>query len=127
MGEKLHCSILISQRPTTEEQLEHIGIRGKEFLLKTSVLENRNYFVEVQGFTREIYNMPPMSVIQGPKLSGTLYILLTLDTCRLNQIMKDKTLFTKLTGQELKNPFNVKHVVISYVDNTPHVISENST
>ena len=77
MGEKLHCSILISQRPRTEEQLEHIGIRGKEFLLKTSVLENRNYFVEVQGFTREIYNMPPLSVFQGSKFSGTLHIIST--------------------------------------------------
>ena len=71
--------------------------------------------------------MPPLSVIQGPKLSGTLYILLTLDTCRLIQIMKDKTLFTKVTEQELKNPFNVKHVVISYDDYTQHMISANST
>ena len=112
--------------PLLVNKLDHIGIRGKEQQFFISYLNNRRFYTEVQGFSSDIKELPPMSVIQGSQLSGTLYTLFTLETTKLNDIMRDKELFLKLTGKPLKVHKNIKHTVISYVDDTQHVVSGNS-
>ena len=57
-------------------KLEHIGVCEKELKLMMSYFENR----KVQGFFSQTMKLPPMSVVQSSKLSGTLYTQFTLDT-----------------------------------------------
>ena len=40
--------------------------------------------------------------------------------------MKDKDIFTKLTGKQHRIYKNIKHKVISYVKDTQHVVSGNT-
>ena len=40
--------------------------------------------------------------------------------------MKDKSLFTKLIGKNLKTHKNIEHAIILYVDDSQHVINANT-
>ena len=67
--------------------------------------------------------MPEVSVVQGSKLSSLLYSLFTIDTLKYNILMKDKKIFKQLTGREMKNHKIISHKIITYVDDTQHIIA----
>ena len=56
--------------PLLLNKFEHIGNRGTPLGLITSFLEDRQFYVEVQGFFSQTHKIPKMSVIQGAKFSG---------------------------------------------------------
>ena len=104
-------------------KLQHIGIRGRELKFFTSYLEDRQYYTEVQGFVSKLFNMPPASVCQGTKLSSLFYSLFTIDTLEYDKIMQNKDLYKKITGQELRKYKLIRHKILTYVDDTQHVIA----
>ena len=69
--------------------LEHIGFRNLELEVMTTYLTKRKAFVEVQGFFSKIVAMPDCLVVQGSKLSTTLYPIYTLAITKIKEVMKD--------------------------------------
>merc|ERR1712082_196397 len=55
------------------DKLEHYGVRGDTLELFTSYLTQRTQYVEIDTHTSNTLKSPQCSVIQGSKLSGTLY------------------------------------------------------
>ena len=53
-------------------KFKHIGILGKALSLFTSFLEDRNFFVEVQGFNSQTHVLPEMS-LSGYKIFWTVF------------------------------------------------------
>ena len=90
--------------------LENIGIRGK-------------FYTEIQGQNGDLKNMPEVSVIQGSKLSSLFYSLFTIDTLRYNVLMEDKKIYKQLTGRNMKKHKIISHKIITYVDDTQHIIA----
>ena len=70
------------------EKLEHIGFRGPAYSLIENYLSDRSFYVEVQGSYSDLTKMPPVSVVQGSKLSSLFYTLYTLKKWRVNIIMR---------------------------------------
>merc|ERR1712081_99448 len=68
-------------------KLEHIGVRGKEQELMRTYLTERQAYVEIQGFHSHLTPQPNCSVIQGSRLSTTLYTTYTLDVTEVESIM----------------------------------------
>merc|ERR1711954_278490 len=76
--------------------MEHIGIRGTELETLTNYLMNRTAYIEIQGFFSTLRKMPNCSVIQGSKMSSTLYTIYTLDSTKVDLIMKDPEKFKEI-------------------------------
>ena len=71
--------------------------------------------------------MNDTSVIQGSKMSSLLYALFTVDTVKYNEIMKDSKLFEQLTGKKPRACNIINHKILTYVDDTQHVITSKTT
>ena len=59
------------------QKLEQYGLRGKEFNLIKSFLNDRQQYVFIDGMESEVISSGNSSVCQGSKLSSLLYILYT--------------------------------------------------
>ena len=43
-----------------------------------------------------------------------------------NKIMKDKKLYKQITGKEIKNHTIIKHKILTYIDDTQHLITSKT-
>ena len=80
-------------------KLEHLGIHDKEHNIIYTYLTDRMAYTEIQGFHSTIKKQPNCSVIQGGKLSSTLYTTYTLDVTELSQIMNDPEKCSKIVNK----------------------------
>ena len=69
--------------------------------------------------------MLPVSMVQGSKLSRLLYSLFTIDTLHFNKLMKNETLYKKITGKHLQKYKFIRHKTLTYVDDTQHEDNES--
>ena len=102
--------------------LEHIDFCNLELEVMTTYLTKRKAFVEVQGFFSKILEMPDCSVVQGSKLSTTLYTIYTLDTTKIKEVMKDNERYKEIVKKELTPTNNPDHTSIGYIDDVTHVM-----
>ena len=72
------------------DKLHYHSIDGKELEIFKSFLSDRTQFVKIDTFTSTTKNSPNCSVIQGGKLSGTLYSLYTNEIPLLHKTMNNK-------------------------------------
>ena len=70
----------------------------------------------------DTYQLPPCSVVQGGKLSTTLYTLYTNEVPTLKEIMKDSTLLKDLTGLTNNIKSEVDHNTYNFVDDSNNSI-----
>ena len=108
------------------QKLEHYGIRGSENLLFRNYLSKRKQYVQIDTYKSDILPSPDCSVIQGGKLSGTLYNIYTNEIPLLQKYMK----------MDQNNPFIIKnvkkynkieHLTVNFVDDSTNVITFNDT
>ena len=106
------------------DKLEHYGIRGNTLKIFESYLMDRKQYVEIETFKSELKNSPPCSVVQGGKLSGTLYTLYTNEIPLLYKFMYNDWFYTltKLNRIIFKN---IEHITINFVDDSTNIISFN--
>ena len=83
-------------------KLERIGVRGKEQELMRTYLMNRKGYTEIQGFTSILKQLPDCSVVQGGKLSSTLYTIYTLDVTEVIEIMTNPTLYKEIVDSDIQ-------------------------
>ena len=55
--------------------------------------------------------MPNCSVIQGSKLSSLFYSLFTVDTLKVDKMMKDKEINNRITEKQLSNNNIINHKI----------------
>ena len=82
------------------EKFHHIGVRGKPYMVIQSYLTDRKAFVEVQGYKGETKQCRPYSVIQGGKLSGQFFGVYTLETTKIEEIIRNPVEYKFITGEE---------------------------
>ena len=82
-----------------QNKLEHIGVRGRKLELLRTYLMGRRAYTEVQGFCSDLLEQPDCSVIQGSKLSTTLYTIYILDMTEIKEILKDPEEFERIVGK----------------------------
>ena len=105
--------------------LEHIGFRGLELEIMCTYLTDRSAYVEIQGFCSSLTKMPDCSVVQGGKMSSTLYTIYTLDATLVPEIMTDNTHYKEITETELEPLENVEHEAVGFIDDVTHVTGAN--
>ena len=101
--------------------MEHIGIREIELEILTTYLTNQRAYVELQGFFATLRIMPNCSVIQGSKMSSTLYTIYTLDSTKTNEIMEDPVKFKEIVKRDLVETNEPDHTSVGYIDDVTHV------
>ena len=69
------------------DKLHYYGVTGQELKLFPSFLTDRRQYVQIDTFTSTIENSLPCSVVQGSKLSATLYTLYTNEITLLYTLM----------------------------------------
>ena len=106
--------------------LEHVGIQNLELEIFTTYLTNRKAYVDVQGFTSRLIDMPDCSGVQGSKLSTTLYTVYTLDSTAVGEVMNDKNHYMEIVGKEPDEVESPDHNSIGYIDNVTHVTGTES-
>ena len=107
-------------------KLEHLGIREKEHNLLLTYLTDREAYTEVQGFHSKIKTQPNCSVIQGGKLSSTLYTLYTLDVTEIKEILNDNDTYKEIVGKDMVIEDDKDTESTGYIDDVNHVISANN-
>ena len=106
-------------------KLEHYGIRGDTLTLFTSYLTQRTQYVEVNTFKSHTLAAPQCSVVQGSKLSGTLYTLYTNEIPLLHKLMGTVHYdFLTLTAHKIHE--GVEHSTINFVDDSSNLISHKN-
>ena len=65
--------------------------------------------------------MPDCSVVQGSKLSTTLYTIYTLDTTKISRIMTDNDRYKEIVNKDVTNTNNPEHKSVGYIDDITHV------
>lgn len=103
-------------------KLEHYGIRGNSLNIFKSYLSDRKQYVEIDTFSSQIKNSPPCSVVQGGKLSGTLYTLYTNEIPLLHKLMYNDWFYT-LTNKNKILYKNIEHCTVNFVDDSTNIIS----
>ena len=106
-------------------KLEHYGVRGNTLALFTSYLTQRTQFVEIDTFTSDTLKSPQCSVIQGSKLSGTLYTLYTNEIPLLYKLM-GTIHFDFITQTQHQQHNNVNHTTVNFVDDSTNIISHTN-
>ena len=81
--------------------LEHMGIINLELGLMTTYLMERHKYVKVQHFCLSLKLQPNCSVVQGSKLSSTIYTECTLDKINISSIPTDTIEFKQLVKKDL--------------------------
>ena len=106
--------------------LEHVGIKNTELEIFTTYLTGQKAYVEVQGFASRLIDMPDCLVVQGSKLSTTLYTVYTLDSTDVATIMNDKEHFKEVVGKDPDETEEIEHNSIGYIDDVTHVTGAES-
>ena len=65
----------------------------------SSFLQNRKFFVDVQGMRSAIHPLGNISVIQGSKKASFLYTAYNLEVVLLPKLMANKREFEEVTGE----------------------------
>ena len=65
--------------------------------------------------------MPDCSVVQGSKLSTTLYTVYTLDSTAVGAVMTDKNHYRDVVGTEPDQTEDTDHNSVGYIDDVTHV------
>ena len=102
--------------------LEHVGVRHLELELLRTYLMDRKAYVAAQGFTLKVRTLPDCSVIQGSTLSSDLYMIYTLDSTCVDNIMNNQSHFMRITNKPQNDHENVEHVSVGYIDDVSHVV-----
>ena len=103
-------------------KMEHYGIRGDTLTLFKSILTQRTQYVEVNTFKSSTQQSPQCSVLQGSKLSGTLYTLYTNEIPLLHKLM-NTVHFDFLTCTPHKIHNHIEHTTVNFVDDSTNLIS----
>ena len=74
------------------------------------------------SFRSELLKSPPCSVIQGSKLSATLYTIFINEVTIIHKII-DKEIGRVLIGGNNYNFIGIDHITICYVDDATCIIS----
>merc|ERR1712082_184944 len=104
------------------DKLEHYGVRGDTLELFTSYLTQRTQYIEIDTHTSNILKSPQCSVIQGSKLSGTLYTLYTNEIPLLHKLM-GTTQYDFITQTQHQQHNNIDHTTVNFVDDSTNIIS----
>merc|ERR1712240_332 len=107
------------------DKLHYYGVTGQELRLLHSFLTYRRQYVQIDTFTSKIENSLPCSVVQGSKLSATLYTLYTSEIALLYTLM-GTDYYEQITGQKTNDDLDIDHIIINYVDDSTNIISSDS-
>ena len=98
---------------------------GQELSLFKSFLTNRRQYVVIDKFISRTEDSLPCSVVQGSKLSATLYTLYTNEITQLDKLMGTDH-YEQIIGQKTINDFDIDHIIINYVDDWTNIISSTN-
>ena len=107
------------------DKLNYYGVTGQELKLLYSFLTDRRQYVQIDTFKSTIENSLPCSVVQGSKLSATLYTLYTNEITLLYTIM-GTDYYEQITGLKTNDDFDIDHIIINYVDDSTNIISSGN-
>ena len=107
------------------DKLEHYGIRDGTLTLFTSYLTHRTQYVEIDTFKSHTQHSPQCSVIQGGKLSGTLYTLYTNEIPLLHKLMSTQH-YDFITQTPHTTYHNITHTTVNFVDDSTNLISSHN-
>ena len=102
--------------------MQYYGIVGKELEFFKSYLSNRSQYVELDTKKSDIYQLPPCSVVQGSKLSTTLYTIYTNEVPALKELMTDAETLRELTGLSKNINTEIEHNTYNFVDDSNNSI-----
>ena len=107
------------------DKLQYYGVTGQELKLFKSFLTDRRQYVQIDTFTSTIEDSLPCSVVQGSKLSVTLYTLYTNEITLLYKLMGTED-YELITGQKQTEHNDMDHIIINYVDDSTNIISSDN-
>ena len=108
------------------DKLNYYGVTGQELKIFTSFLTDRRQYVQIDTFTSRTDDSLPCSVVQGSKLSLTLYTLYTNEITSLHKIMGTDD-YEQITGLKTDQDFDIDHIIINYVDDSTNIISSDNS
>ena len=97
--------------------MKFYGVEAKEKVFFTSYFEHRVQYTEVDTKRTLVKSYFLCSVIQGSKLSRTLYNLYTNEVPVLDQLLQDDNTTKKLTGDTITNKHSASQYIVNYVEN----------
>jgi len=100
-------------------------VTGQELKLFKGFLTDRRQYEQIDIFTSTIENSLPCSVVQGSKLSATLYTLYTNEITLLYTLM-GTDYYEQITGLKKIIDFDIDHIIINYVDDSTNIISSDN-
>ena len=106
-------------------KLEHYGVRGDTLTLFTSYFTQRTQYVEIDTFKSHTLHSPQCSVIQGGKLSGTLYTIYTNEIPLLHKLM-NTVHFDFVTQTPHCTHTGISHTTVNFVDDSTNLISSHN-
>ncbi len=107
------------------DKLQHYGIRDNTLTLLTSYMTNRTQHVQIDTFDSTTLPSLQCSVVQGSKLSGTLYTLYTNEIPLLHKLMNTKH-YDYVTLKPHTIHDNITHTTINFVDDSTNLVSSNN-
>ena len=92
-------------------KLHQHGVSEGSIELLKNFLNNRSFFIDVQGVKTSTIPLGSCSVIQGSKNASFLYTAYNLKVVFLQQLMTDAIVFEELTHKKLMNHGEIVDVV----------------
>ena len=106
-------------------KMRHYGVEEESLNLMSSYFSERYQYVESQTFKSDLVLSPPISVIQGSKMSTLLYNIYTNEIPVVHKLMDEPVLYGELTGSNSADNTGVLHTE-NYVDDSRSNIGADS-
>ena len=95
-----------------------MGYSEEACILILSFHEGHKQFVKSKGFRSSVLSIDNRGVLQGRKKTRVLYTLFNLKIVFLSQIIKEKELFSRISGFTLKEYNYVTQEAGNFVDDS---------
>ena len=107
-------------------KMRNYGVEDLSIKLMSSYFSDRYQYVESQTFWSSLVLSPPISVVQGSKMSTLLYNIYTNEVPIMHKLMDDPIMYRELTGNSSKDNTSVLHHTENYVDDSTSNIGADS-
>ena len=103
------------------KKLNYYGIKDNELEIFKSFLSNRRQYVEIDGAKSTLVFLGNLSVIQGSKFAGILYIIYTNEIPDLYKLIHSES-YSSITNQPKISFKNFTHLTINFTDDSTNII-----
>ena len=108
------------------DKIEHYGIRGGRLELLRSYYTDRKQFVRIDNANSIVRNSPECSVLQGSRISGTMFNIYCSEIPWLHKLINTEIYF-KLVNSIKMDIKGISHLVVNFVDGSNNMGLKTTT